>query len=154
MDAITIGELADVLGVDRTGLPVTDSFTDVSIDSRTLQPGNVFWSIKGEQFDGHSFLPDATKSGAKAVVVSRDCAADVSCLRVQDVQRSLREFAGWYRGTLVGSVVGITGSVGKTTCRRMIHDVLASRYAVTQSCLLYTSPSPRDLSTSRMPSSA
>lgn len=133
MDAVTLGELIDVLGVERNELPVADSFADVSIDSRTLRPGDVFWAIQGEQFDGHAFVAAAEKAGAKAAVVSRDCETSLSCLHVRDVQKSLNEFAGWYRGTLVGTVVGITGSVGKTTCRRMIHDVLASRYAVTQS---------------------
>lgn len=133
MDAITIGELADVLGTERTGLDVASSFGSVSIDSRTLKPGEVFWAIPGHQFDGHSFLADVESAGAKAAVVSRDCETSLNCLQVADVTESLRQFSAWYRSMLLGTIVGVTGSVGKTTCRRMIHDVLSSRYSVTQS---------------------
>ncbi|MFK7819606.1 MAG: UDP-N-acetylmuramoyl-tripeptide--D-alanyl-D-alanine ligase [Planctomycetaceae bacterium] len=133
MDAISLGELANVIQADGSGLPATDFFHDVSIDSRTVSAGDVFWAISGDQFDGHDFVPNAIKSGAKAVVVGRDCGLECDQLVVEDVASALREFSAWYRSMLLGTVVGITGSVGKTTTRRMIHDVLASRYSVTQS---------------------
>jgi UDP-N-acetylmuramoyl-tripeptide--D-alanyl-D-alanine ligase len=133
VDAITLGELANVIQADPAGLMRTDFFGAISIDSRTVASGDVFWAINGDRFDGHDFVPAAVKAGAQAVVVGRDCGLGSNQLLVANVEAALREFAAWYRSMLLGTVVGITGSVGKTTTRRMVHDVLASRYSVTQS---------------------
>lgn len=133
MDAVTIGELAHVIGAECGNLDGLQTFTSVSTDTRTLSEGDVFWALSGPNFDGHDFIAGAIDSGAAAVVCSHDGSADSPSLRVTDVRRALWDFATWYRGTLQGTVVGITGSVGKTTTRQMIHDVLNSRYVASQS---------------------
>lgn len=133
MDTVTLSELADVIGATRSVTDEHASFESNSIDTRTMRRGEVFWALSGAARDGHEFVPDAQRGGARAVVVSRPCGNPRNRLVVPDVPEALTRFASWYRGMLQGTVVGITGSVGKTTCRRLIHDVLTAKYQVSES---------------------
>lgn len=119
----TGGQLTDTSSADRP-------FERVSIDSRDVRPGDVFWALKGEHHDGHDFIPQALERGAACCVTSRSHgeAAGGSRLIVEDSLASLSRFARWYRGTLEALVIGVTGSVGKTTTRDLIHAALAAEY--------------------------
>ena len=133
VDAVTLSEVADVLGVERSRFPSDTAFKHVSIDSRTTKPGDLFCAIPGGRVDGHDYIDSAVKAGAVAVIASRAFDAEAPVLQVPDVRVALKRLSEWYRGMLLGTVVGVTGSVGKTTTRRMIADALAARYLVTQS---------------------
>ena len=133
MDAVTLGELAQVIGADCGEVNPLQTFRSVCTDSRTLQQGDVFWALSGPNFDGHDFINGAIDSGATAVVCSREGTGQSTALQVESVRQALWDFATWYRGTLQGTVIGLTGSVGKTTTRQLIHDVLNSRYTASQS---------------------
>ena len=106
----------------------------VSTDSRTVQAGNVFVALRGEQFDGHGFLDDAVRRGAACVVVSDTSrlgatrpatnGADPGVIGVADTEKALQDLATAHRRNYQGSVVAITGSNGKTTVKEMTASVL------------------------------
>jgi UDP-N-acetylmuramoyl-tripeptide--D-alanyl-D-alanine ligase len=108
-----------------------------SIDSRTLQPGDLFFAIKGERFDGHDFVEAALKSGAVAAVVSLDHASDFSAapriLAVQDTLVALQRLGAAVRRLWGKRLIGVTGSVGKTTTKDVIAHLLSARFRVLKS---------------------
>jgi len=116
-------------------------FTGVSTDSRSTQPGDCFFAIAGPNFDGHKFLADAFAKGASCAVVSKDASisnqqsaiSNKVILKVPDTVQALGELAAWYRKDCNFKVVAITGSVGKTTTRQIIHHVLSRRFKTHQS---------------------
>jgi len=104
----------------------------VSIDSRTIKKGEIFFALKGERFDGHDFLQEAIEKGAKAAVVSKKkkFAAKIAIIRVSHTLTALQELAKFYRQKFNPVVVGITGSNGKTTTKDMLKAFLLSKYRV------------------------
>ncbi|HEV8377119.1 MAG TPA: UDP-N-acetylmuramoyl-tripeptide--D-alanyl-D-alanine ligase [Candidatus Polarisedimenticolia bacterium] len=94
-----------------------------SIDTRTLQSGDLFFALVGPNHDAHRFVAEAIRKGAKAVVISRGRAGDfpegAAVLRVADTTRALQELAHWVRRSRAVKVIGITGSSGKTTTKEM-----------------------------------
>jgi UDP-N-acetylmuramoyl-tripeptide--D-alanyl-D-alanine ligase len=102
----------------------------VSVDSRTLQAGDLFWALRGSTHDGHHHVSEALHRGAVACVVERRHAAALKgpLVLVDDTLRSLGEFACWYRQQSEALIIGVTGSVGKTTTREMLHAVLSAGY--------------------------
>jgi len=102
----------------------------MSIDSRTLQPGDVFWALPGSQHDGHQFVAEAFRRGAVACVCQAGAVSGAAgpVVEVRNPSTALQEFARWYRGTLDALLIGVTGSVGKTTTRDMIHLALSSEF--------------------------
>lgn len=107
----------------------------VNIDSRTIDPGQLFWAINGDRFDGHDFVQAARTRGAIGAVVERGRADDSSGPRieVEDTLEALSRFARWYREQQEALLIGVTGSYGKTTTRSMIHSVLTAAFAGCQS---------------------
>jgi len=102
--------------------------TGVSTDSRGTQPGDLFFALKGERFDGHDFVRDAFSRGAAAAVVSRPVAGlepHHYCIMVPDTIRALGDLARFCRRRWGGTVIAITGSNGKTTTKDMVHHILA-----------------------------
>jgi UDP-N-acetylmuramoyl-tripeptide--D-alanyl-D-alanine ligase len=111
------------------GVPVAG----VSIDSRTLQVGEAFFAIVGHRLDGHAFLADAAARGAACVVVHSlpdEPPANVPLVLVEDTTRSLGRLAAWHRSRFNVPVVGITGSIGKTTVKELTAAVLGTRWEV------------------------
>jgi len=112
--------------------------TGVSIDSRTTKPGDCFFAIKGERFDGHDYIDRAFSKGAACAVISAnsknavEAADSASVLKVADTVKALGDFAGQYRRGVGFKVVAITGSAGKTTTREMIYHVLRRYFACFQ----------------------
>jgi UDP-N-acetylmuramoyl-tripeptide--D-alanyl-D-alanine ligase len=104
-----------------------------SIDSRTLQPGDLFFAIKGPRFDGHDFLYSVFQKGAAAAVVSElkpEISPSNSLLRVDDTTVALQKLARQYRQLWGKTVIAVTGSTGKTTTKTFIASVLHSRFKV------------------------
>lgn len=101
----------------------------VSVDSRTVQPGFLFFALRGERSDGHAFVPDALRKGALAAVVARPSRGDREW-PVADTLTALGELARAYRSKLRTRVIGITGTNGKTTVKHLVTRILASRYRV------------------------
>ena len=107
----------------------------VSVDSRTARAGVVFFALRGPNFDGHDFLPQAAAAGCAAAVVEFEAALDEQAMGrfaggvvgVADTRAALGELAGSVRGHLAASFVGVTGSNGKTTVKGMIDQILSRR---------------------------
>ncbi|MBQ8498597.1 UDP-N-acetylmuramoyl-tripeptide--D-alanyl-D-alanine ligase [Chlamydia sp.] len=116
--------------------------TGVAIDSRLVLPGDVFFALPGGRTNGHMFLKQAAQSGAVAAVVANDYHGPdhgLQLLRVADPRESLRE-AGRIQGALFqGEVIGITGSLGKTTTKSFTSQLLSSSYKVFASPKSYNS---------------
>ncbi len=104
-------------------------------DSRQVSPGDVFWALQGPNYDGDCFLSDAFSRGAQGAVAARieDPPENGWVLQVDDTQQALEQWARCKRRRFTGSVIAVTGSVGKTTTRQMIHTVLQSRLKGTAS---------------------
>ena len=113
-------------------------FSRVFIDSRQSSSGGVFVAIIGDVHDGHKFLTDVVARGVQGLVVQRDQAPDlplsdweregIACLAVKDTTRALGDIAAFNRRRSNASVVGITGSNGKTTTRQMAASVVSQQY--------------------------
>lgn len=97
-------------------------------DSRRVQPGDVFAALRGTHHDGHDFLGEAFARGAVGAVVSRDPGVGHNLLLVPDVPAALWELAAWRRPMLDIPVVGVTGSIGKTTTKELVAAALSTRY--------------------------
>lgn len=126
MKAFTLQEAAAALGLPQMQAQAT--LADVCTDTRKIQPGSLFVCLRGERFDGHAFASQAAKLGAAALLVDHPVDADVPQLVVTDTGKALLQLAGWYRRRFQLPVVGLTGSVGKTTTKEFIALVLGAKY--------------------------
>ena len=97
----------------------------VEIDTRRALHGKIFFALKGEQADGHDFVDDAIQKGCAAVVVSKPVKCEVPVVIVECPRSSLFELALKRREFVTGTVIAITGSVGKTTTKNIIAELLA-----------------------------
>ena len=112
------------------------SFSGVAIDSRQVQPSDLFIALPGEHRHGREFIPDAISRGAAGVIAEkqpRDLPHDVCFFQVDNTLAALQRLAAYWRGKYRVKVVGITGSVGKTTCKELTAAVLSSGYQVLKS---------------------
>jgi UDP-N-acetylmuramoyl-tripeptide--D-alanyl-D-alanine ligase len=118
---------------DATHLP--GEFGRLTIDSRDVERGDVFLALPGGRRDGHDFATEALRRGAALVIVRADRAADVAGpkLVVADTYAALRDLADWHRRQMEALVIGVTGSVGKTTAREMIYSALCGQHEGTRS---------------------
>jgi UDP-N-acetylmuramoyl-tripeptide--D-alanyl-D-alanine ligase len=131
MERVTLAELhAATGGRVIASNPAEVAFDRVTTDSRTAQPGDLFWALKGEQHDGHAFVANAIGRGAVACVVEENkaIAGQVPVLVLPDVLKGLQDFARSYRQRMDALVIGVTGSVGKTTTREMLFSALSSAF--------------------------
>ena len=150
---LMLGDLIAGMGEWRpVGLEIPIS---VVVDSRKASAGAVFFAFEGENVDGHDFVADAFERGAVAAVVSREVETDAQVLdlendppsattlatplviRVPEVLTALQDAAHFWRRQLSPRVIGITGSVGKTTTKEVLSSVLAQRYHVLRSASSY-----------------
>jgi UDP-N-acetylmuramoyl-tripeptide--D-alanyl-D-alanine ligase len=113
-------------------------FSSVSIDTRTLQKGALFFAIRGPNQDGHRFVPDAFTRGASGAVVAQDYEypgkfpSDRALIKVADTHQALKFLAMATRNIWSGTLVAITGSMGKTTTREFAAQVMESKSRVYQ----------------------
>jgi len=131
----------------------TPIITEAVIDSRQVIPGSMFVAIPGEHVDGHDFLAEAFKRGASFALIQKDVEASFRtldlrsslsadslpdlnlplCLRVENTVTALQQIARFWRRQLDLRVIGITGSVGKSTTKEMVAEVLSQRYRTLKS---------------------
>ena len=105
----------------------------VVTDSRKITKGCVFFALSGERFDGHAYVDASLKQGAAGCVVSKEPESMLPgkfYVLVEDTRHALGDLAHFYRMKYDVKVVGITGSVGKTTCREMVASVLSRHFRV------------------------
>jgi UDP-N-acetylmuramoyl-tripeptide--D-alanyl-D-alanine ligase len=108
-----------------------------SIDSRTVSPGELFFAVKGERLDGHDFVDAALERGAISAVIRKDqlhrFSGNIKLLPVDDTLIALQTLATAVRKLWGKSLIGVTGSAGKTTTKEAIAHVLASKFRVLKS---------------------
>lgn len=130
MENMTVKRAAELCGGKLSG-PVSEDteLRNIVIDSRAVMPGDLFAAYRGEKTDGHKYIESAFQHGA-ACCLAEYVPEGVSkpVIVVPDVQRALESLAKAYREGFSLPLVGITGSVGKTTAKEMISSVLAQRF--------------------------
>ena len=119
-------ELQDVARVIVSSGGVAGEVSGFSIDSRTVEAGDLFFALRGEHSDGHQYLAQAFERGAAAAIIDRDIEAPGETLRVVDTLIALQELARWARQKWGKKVVGVTGSAGKTSTKDVIAALLAA----------------------------
>jgi len=137
MKKLAIKNLAQIIKASHESQATSHDFvTGVTTDSRTTSPGDCFFAVPGENFDGHDYLPQAFNNGAVCAVVSKETKTkqfpDKAILRVTETLKALGCLAQHYRRQTGFKVVAITGSVGKTTTRQIAYNVLSRRFSVSQ----------------------
>lgn len=119
-------EFRTALGGGGDG-PLPSGVNGVSIDSRTIAPGDLFFAIRGENSDGHNYVGAALSGGAGLAVVSSEFASDLKPLwRVADPLEALNALARAARARMAGPVIAVTGSVGKTGTKEMLRVALGA----------------------------
>lgn len=128
----TGGQL-DMPGV-QPGVQPGQGFNCVAIDSRGMLEGALFVALPGERVDGHDFVMDAVGHGAIGALVRRDweppqaLPAGIALVRVDDPLFAMQRFAAWWRLRFDAQVIGITGSIGKTSTKEVLAGVLSTRF--------------------------
>ena len=139
MRALRIDEIREATGGELLCGREEEKISYISIDSRDVKEGTLFVPLVGEKVDAHRFLEPVIAAGAKAVFTAealteaqREAAAKTgtAVIRVPDTLRALQALAGWVRSRLSLPLIGVTGSVGKTTTREMIAAALSAKYRV------------------------
>lgn len=127
---VTAEEIAAAVGAERLTGPVGAVMSGLGTDTRTLKPGELFFALRGERFDGHDFIPAALELGAAGVVCDSSWAGatspagDRAVIAVRDTLRALGDMASWWRHNHTAAVAALTGSSGKTTTKEMAAGVL------------------------------
>ncbi len=113
------------------GLLTAQEVSSVTIDSRKVQKGSLFIAIKGARVDGHDLIPQTVEAGALCALSEKDLGETAfPYIRVDSCRQALKDLAEHYRRSLDVKVVGISGSVGKTSTKEMIASVLSQKYCV------------------------
>jgi UDP-N-acetylmuramoyl-tripeptide--D-alanyl-D-alanine ligase len=112
----------------------------LSTDSRRMVPGHVFLALKGERYDGHSFLAEAVDAGAGGIIVESDTTIPkelstnrLVVITVSSTLKALGDLAMWWRRQWAGKVIAITGSNGKSTTKEMAASILSLKTNTTKS---------------------
>ena len=121
---MTLSEIAKAVQGQLIGADV--EIASVSIDTRSLQRGQLYVAIKGPRFDGNEFIGTAEQAGAIAAIVHQGVAVNIPHIVVDDTHLALAELAGAWRRRLPVAVVGVTGSNGKTTVKEMTAAIFAA----------------------------
>lgn len=136
MDRISVEEIVRAVNGTLVQKCEDDHITGVKHDSRECQPGDMFVAVKGENQDGHRFIPQVIRAGCRTVLVSHRegwygeiGSEPCNIIEVKDTVYALGELASYYLDRLDILKVAVTGSVGKTSTRDMIYYVLSEKYA-------------------------
>jgi UDP-N-acetylmuramoyl-tripeptide--D-alanyl-D-alanine ligase len=142
MKPLSLPDLIRATRAEARGPALPPRIERISIDSRTVCPGDLFWALRGKRHDGHAFVRDAQARGACACLVERSKAAELSgsssgplagsftgpLLVVEDSLLALHSLARMHREKQESLVIGVTGSVGKTTTREMLYSLLSASH--------------------------
>ena len=131
----TAADIADACGGKQVCGSGDVPLSGVSTDSRTIQPGQAFVALRGENHDGHHFVPDALQKGAPVLVVDHVKPAwdeaDATLVKVNDTGEALLDLAAWHRDRLDALVAAVTGSCGKSTIKNMLEAIMSREGACT-----------------------
>ena len=129
---ITAKEVSSAINGSQVSGPPDEFIQGLSTDSRTMNPGHIFLALKGERYDGHTFLQNAINAGAVGVIVEPDTAIDkrlftnnLIVINVPSTLKAVGDLALWWRKQWGGKVAAITGSNGKSTTKEMAAAILS-----------------------------
>ncbi|MDD6665542.1 MAG: UDP-N-acetylmuramoyl-tripeptide--D-alanyl-D-alanine ligase [Eubacterium coprostanoligenes] len=125
MEKLKLSEIAPYLGATYNK---DAEFDSVCIDTRKITKGCLFICIKGERFDAHQFADEALSLGASAVMIHFDIEPNGAYIKVDDTAKAMLRLSGYYRSKFDIPVIGLTGSVGKTTTKEFTHLVVSAKY--------------------------
>lgn len=125
METLKLSQIAPYLGATYNK---DAEFDSVCIDTRKITKGCLFICIKGERFDAHQFANEALSLGAAAVMIHSDIQPNGAYIKVDDTSKAMLRLSGFYRSMFDIPVVGLTGSVGKTTTKEFTHLVVSAKY--------------------------
>ena len=125
MEKLKLSEIAPYLGATYNK---DAEFDSVCIDTRKITKGCLFICIKGERFDAHQFADEALSFGASAVMIHSDIEPNGAYIKVDDTSKAMLSLSGYYRSKFDIPVIGLTGSVGKTTTKEFTHLVVSAKY--------------------------
>ena len=131
-ECVTINEILNATGGKTSNLRNFDRsvpMTSIFSDSRHIIKGGIFIAIKGERFDGHDFAAQAVEKGA-ILAITEHTIPDVPSIIVKSTRKALLDLARYFRMKFSPIVVGVTGSVGKTTTKEMVALALSCQYGV------------------------
>ncbi len=120
---LTLQELAEILDIPPPEEPLR--VTGLCFDSRAVKEGDLFCAIVGKKHDGHNFIEEASQKGAVSALVTREVPARIPLLKVPSVENALAQIASWIRQRVSVPVIGVTGSVGKTSTKEFIFSALS-----------------------------
>ena len=139
MEEFSIREVVEAIGERLLRGNPESRVSGVSTDTRSLQAGDLFFALKGEKADGHLYVSRAIESGAAGVVISDETALPrgvaTPVVKVEDPLWALGDLAKHYRSKFDVRVVGITGSVGKTTTKEMLASILCRKWKVLKNAM-------------------
>lgn len=130
MERVSLHQLRAAVGGRVVGADAEVWFDGISVDSRTIRQGEAFWALPGERHDGHDYISEAQRRGAVLCVAEENRLNDISgpTLLVPCTLTALGEWARWTRQQHDALVIGVTGSVGKTTTRELIYSALRGQF--------------------------
>lgn len=131
---LTLTEIIELFSCRVVGELFSEQLAGISTDSRSVGADELFVAIRGEKFDGHDFVDIALKQGAVAALVDETFESnqipDKSLIIVEDTLKAFQDIARYYRKKMAPTVVALTGSAGKTTCKELMYAVLSQKYNV------------------------
>lgn len=132
MPVIRLADILTATGGRLVGPTRVKTFTDFSYDSRIVEPGQLFVAVVTETGNGHDFVMDACRAGAAGVLCQYPPAEPLpaTCIVVDDTQQALLAYAAYILRARALPVIGMTGSVGKTSTKEAVASVLGERYAI------------------------
>lgn len=138
MIPLTLAELSAAKTLLRGDLTPSTTFLRIERNSRDVTPGDLFIAIKGERFDGHAFVADAAARGATAALVSKEWSDQqpeppIPLFVADDPVAALQRIAANWRNSLDINLIGVTGSIGKTSTKEVIATILGQRFVTYRS---------------------
>ena len=136
---VTLFQLTEILTATKFTnfhIPEKTLITGINTDTRNLKSGEGFVALRGEKFDGHNFIKEAIEKGASCVILEQEYTLNnevkqqsnnVPILQVENTLKAYQRIARWWRDRFDIPVIGVTGSVGKTTTKELIAEVLATQ---------------------------
>jgi UDP-N-acetylmuramoyl-tripeptide--D-alanyl-D-alanine ligase len=136
MEQLTLAQIAKLAGGSLAAGDAAATISRISTDSRTLQPGDLFVPLRGENFDGHKFVGQAAERGAAGAMIEEkwkgSTPKNFALIRVPDTLAGYQTLAANYRASLPLKVIAITGSNGKTSTKDFVAATLAKKFRVTK----------------------
>ena len=139
VERLTLNEIKDIVMGELMRGNGTTQVTSISIDSRKIKSGELFWALPGERYDGHDFTREALSKGASGAVISKrdlvwnitpDAQLSQTFILVPDTLYALQTLAQAYRKRFSIPLIAVTGSNGKTTTKEIIAQVLSTKFKV------------------------